>query len=35
LHYYLDLFRQIRLSLDEDRFPEFVAQFKADRARGV
>jgi queuine tRNA-ribosyltransferase len=35
LHYYLDLFREIRLSLDEDRFPEFVAQFKADRARGV
>ena len=35
LHYYLELMRQIRLSLDEDRFPQFVAEFKADRARGV
>ena len=28
LHYYLELMRQIRLALDEDRFPQFVAEFK-------
>ncbi|MFZ6649030.1 tRNA guanosine(34) transglycosylase Tgt [Undibacterium sp. TJN25] len=35
LHYYLDLMRNIRQALDEERFPAFVAQFHADRARGV
>jgi queuine tRNA-ribosyltransferase len=35
LHYYLDLMRQIRKSLDDERFPAFVAEFRADRARGV
>ena len=35
LHYYLDLMRQIRKSLDDERFPAFVAEFHADRARGV
>ena len=35
LHYYVNLMREVRLALDEDRFPAFVAQFKADRARGV
>ncbi len=35
LHYYLDLMRQIRQSLDDERFPAFVAEFHADRARGV
>ncbi|MES2105822.1 MAG: tRNA guanosine(34) transglycosylase Tgt [Pseudomonadota bacterium] len=35
LHYYLDLMRGIRQSLDDERFPEFVAQFHADRARGI
>ena len=35
LHYYLQLMREIRQALDEDRYPAFQAQFKADRARGV
>jgi queuine tRNA-ribosyltransferase len=35
LHYYLNLMREIRDSLDAGRFAQFVAQFKADRARGV
>ncbi len=35
LHYYLNLMREIRTALDEGRFDDFVAQFKADRARGV
>ncbi|GGC79292.1 tRNA guanosine(34) transglycosylase Tgt [Undibacterium terreum] len=35
LHYYLDLMRGVRQSLDDERFPAFVAQFHADRARGV
>jgi queuine tRNA-ribosyltransferase len=35
LHYYLDLMRQMRESLDQDRFPAFVQQFHAERARGV
>jgi queuine tRNA-ribosyltransferase len=35
LHYYLELMREIRLALDEERFTAFVAQFHAERARGV
>ncbi len=35
LHYYVNLMREIREALDEGRFAAFVAQFKADRARGV
>jgi queuine tRNA-ribosyltransferase len=35
LHYYLNLMREIRESLDASRFDAFVAQFKADRGRGV
>ena len=35
LHYYLNLMREIRDALDVGRFDAFVAQFKADRARGV
>jgi queuine tRNA-ribosyltransferase len=35
LHYYLELMREIRLALDEERFSAFVAQFHAERARGV
>jgi queuine tRNA-ribosyltransferase len=35
LHYYLNLMREIRESLDAGRFAQFAAQFKADRARGV
>ncbi len=35
LHYYLDLMRGIRKSLDDERFPAFVAEFHADRARGI
>jgi len=27
--------RQMREALDEDRFPDWVKQFHADRARGV
>jgi queuine tRNA-ribosyltransferase len=35
LHYYLDIMRQMREALDQDRFPAWVTQFHADRARGV
>jgi len=35
LHYYLNLMREVRESLDAGRFGAFVTQFKADRARGV
>src|SRR5690606_23098050 len=35
LHYYLDLMKQMRLAIEEGRFAAFVAQFHADRARGV
>jgi queuine tRNA-ribosyltransferase len=35
LHYYLNLMQEIRDALDAGRFSEFVAQFNADRARGV
>jgi queuine tRNA-ribosyltransferase len=35
LHYYVNLMREIREALDSGRFAAFVAQFKADRARGV
>ena len=35
LHYYLTLMREMRDALREDRFDAFVAQFHADRARGL
>jgi queuine tRNA-ribosyltransferase len=35
LHYYLNLMREVRESLDAGRFTEFRARFKAERARGV
>ncbi|MEC4720232.1 tRNA guanosine(34) transglycosylase Tgt [Noviherbaspirillum sp. CPCC 100848] len=35
LYYYLELMREIRSAIDEDRFQAFVIQFHADRARGV
>jgi queuine tRNA-ribosyltransferase len=35
LHYYLDLMRQVREALDQDRFAAFAVRFKAERARGV
>ena len=35
LHYYLNLMQEIRDALDAGAFGEFVAQFHADRARGV
>ena len=35
LHYYLQLMREMRAAIDADRFPAFVAQFHADRARGI
>ncbi len=35
LHYYVNLMREVREALDEGRFTAFVAQFRADRARGV
>jgi queuine tRNA-ribosyltransferase len=35
LHYYLNLMREVRLSIEADRFSEFRIQFASDRARGV
>jgi queuine tRNA-ribosyltransferase len=35
LHYYLQLMREMRAAIDEDRFQAFVVRFQADRARGV
>jgi queuine tRNA-ribosyltransferase len=35
LHYYLNLMREVRESLDRGAFPAFVQQFRQDRARGV
>ena len=35
LHFYLNLMREVREALDAGRFPQFAAQFKADRKRGV
>ncbi|WP_395823688.1 tRNA guanosine(34) transglycosylase Tgt [Collimonas sp.] len=35
LHYYLDLMKNIRAALDAGQFTAFVAQFHAERARGV
>ena len=35
LHYYLNLMREVRESLDAGQFARFAAQFRADRARGV
>lgn len=35
LHYYLQLMREMRAAIDAGRFQAFVAQFHADRARGV
>ena len=35
LHYYLKLMQEVRDALDVGRFGAFVAQFHADRARGV
>jgi len=35
LHYYLDIMQQMRDALDADRFPDWVQQFHADRARGI
>ena len=35
LHYYLNLMREVRESLDAGQFSQFRAQFKTERARGV
>jgi queuine tRNA-ribosyltransferase len=35
LHYYLTLMSEMRAAIEAQAFPEFVARFKADRARGV
>jgi len=35
LHYYLNLMREVREALDEDRFAAFAAEFRASRAAGV
>jgi len=35
LHFYVNLMREVRQALDEDRFDGWRAQFHADRARGV
>ena len=35
LHFYVNLMREVRQALDEDRWDSWRAQFHADRARGV
>ena len=35
LHYYLDILRQMREALDDDRFHAWTLQFHAERARGI
>jgi len=35
LHYYVNLMREVRAALDEERFAAFRRQFALDRARGV
>jgi queuine tRNA-ribosyltransferase len=35
LHYYVNLMREIRESLDAGRFAAFRQQFRTDRCRGV
>jgi queuine tRNA-ribosyltransferase len=35
LHYYLNLMRELREALDEDRFAQFEVRFKADRSIGA
>ena len=35
IHYYLNLMNEIRAALDQDQFPDFMAQFAQDRALGV
>jgi queuine tRNA-ribosyltransferase len=35
LHYYLNLMREVRESLEVGQFGAFRAQFKQDRTRGV
>jgi queuine tRNA-ribosyltransferase len=35
LHYYLNLMREVRESLDAGAFGAFRVRFKADRARGI
>jgi queuine tRNA-ribosyltransferase len=35
IHYYLNLMAEIRESLEQDRFPEFVKEFHENRAVGV
>jgi queuine tRNA-ribosyltransferase len=35
LHYYLNLMREVRESLEAGQFGVFRAKFKEDRARGV
>ncbi|MBY0239962.1 MAG: tRNA guanosine(34) transglycosylase Tgt [Burkholderiaceae bacterium] len=35
LHYYLDIMRQMREALDDDRFHAWTLEFHKDRARGV
>jgi len=35
LHYYVNLMREVRQALDENRFDAWRAQFHVDRTRGV
>ncbi len=35
LHYYLNLMKEVRQALDDDKFSEYVQQFHAERSRGV
>jgi queuine tRNA-ribosyltransferase len=35
LHYYVNLMREVRAALDEERFDDFRARFHSDRGRGI
>ena len=35
LHFYVDLMRQVRESIEQERFATFVSEFRRDRQRGV
>jgi queuine tRNA-ribosyltransferase len=35
LHYYLELMREMRTAIEQERFQAFVVQFRADRQRGA
>jgi queuine tRNA-ribosyltransferase len=35
LHYYLNLMRELREALDQDRFASFAERFRAERSVGM